>query len=170
MTQHVFQALGSGVGGFGKGSEGCNVGKVPAVELTDIQPPFPTGGDCLGGSGDIRGQLETVCKVVGAAGGDISHGNVQAGAEQTVDRFIEGAVAAHAGDHVEVVSVIKREILSRQPPVSDHDRADKSAGLQNTDDFAHPLYALPDPGIGIDNKQQLFHCSLLTPFAGIVWL
>ena len=63
----------------------------------------------------LVGKLHTGGKVIGTAGGNIAQRRVQMTFEHTVDDFIQGAVAAHAGDDIKAVAVLADKF--RKPEV-----------------------------------------------------
>ena len=96
MAQGVFQALRSGVGGAGKGTERGNVGKKAVIEAANVQRTGYAHDHVSGGLQQVLRQVQAVSKIVGAAGWNVADRGVTAGPVKAGDYLIEGAVAADA--------------------------------------------------------------------------
>ena len=78
VAQGVFDALGGGVAGAGKGTEGRHIGEVPLAELACVIGNGSAQNDVLGGLQNVRGELQAGGKIVGGAGGNVADGGIEA--------------------------------------------------------------------------------------------
>ena len=65
VAQGILDALGGGIAGLGKGTEGCHISKVPPVKDTNIVFPRPSGSNNLCSLYRICGKSQTAGKIIG---------------------------------------------------------------------------------------------------------
>ena len=164
VTEHVLDILRHGIGGARKRAERCDINKIPAAEHTDVQIPLFHAHGSLRRHREIGGDIQACGKVIRAAARQIAHQRAPLlrQAHQTVDRFIQRAVAAVADNKIKL-----------RPKLGGKARGVAAAlRLLNADQIprlrvdGHRIKQgrarLCFSGAGIDNeKQLLFHALIL---------
>ena len=92
-------------------------------------------------------------KVVGAAGGDITHRNMNAGLSESAAHFVESTVAAETDDKIKVFSIVDGEFCGIALVRCQHRRREISVFKEDTDDIRHIGKSLFAAGYRVDDEQ-----------------
>jgi hypothetical protein len=96
VAQGIFDTLGGGITGAGKGTKRGHITEIPAAEAANIKSGRNAIQYILSCLKNIAGESQTGGKVIGGAGRDITHRHVCACLDQTGDGLIQRAVTAAA--------------------------------------------------------------------------
>ena len=161
VAQSVFNGLGGGVAGAGKGAEGSHIGEKSPVEAACVVVYRTSVHNFLSGLQRLRGDFQAGGKIVGGAGGDIAHGHVGPGHLQACHRLVEGAVTAAADHNVH----IRPQLPGHFGGISlagGHVHGDQVARLIEQFQNLHQTLVGPAlAGIGIHNEKHFFHDDYL---------
>ena len=110
----------------------------------------------------MQRQLQRGGEIIGGAAGDIADGSIRSGVEQAGDDFVQGAVAAGADDQLVVIGPLGHD-LAAAAGAGGHKGGDLVAvAVEQRDDLRKEFVDPPLPGIGVHQKQKLFHDNLVT--------
>ena len=111
----------------------------------------------MNGLQKILRQLQTVCKVVRAAGGNVGNGRFAPDGVKAGDDFVERAVAANAENDIELCRTRCCD-LGRVAAGCGHVRRDViAAAVEDVDDLRKHAVGFFLPRTGIHQNQQFFH-------------
>ena len=157
MAEGIFDLLGGGVAGFGKGAEGGDVIEIAVIEGADIHMELIAGDGPQGGFLYPGGQPQADGQVIGGAERNIAHGAAILPLHHAADHFIQGAIAAAADHQIEPAGILQHLPGAIQSSAGGVDGDLVIVVGEDLDHFVEVGLGLLAAGHGIDDKQKLFH-------------
>ena len=110
VPEHVLKVLRRRVRQPGERAERCNIGKILISELADVDLFGLSGNYVLCGLEHVGGYAVAGCKIVCAAGWNISERSAAVAADNAGYDLVERTVAADADDQVKLIAVKLRKL------------------------------------------------------------
>ena len=158
MPQGVLHVLRRLVGCPCKRAERSHVGKIPLLEPADVYGYRLSLHYILRRIHNIRRKVQTVGKVVCAAGGYVAHRYFEARLHDAGDGLVEGAISAYAHYAFDPFAVFFNE-FGRVPPFFGNEYKALIAVIGKQRYYlGKELSCVPQPRLGVEDQQKRVVC------------